>query len=679
MTSKRVPKKNQRRVGTAEAQKPTSAFPSGTPLWQVILAALAIGILVVVAYSNSIGNGFVWDDHEQIVMNPYMKPGAPLAPLFTSDVRFTRQDESGHTKVYRPLQLLTYRLVEDWFGGTQDAFHICSVLFAIGGALTAFAVFWLLTRTLGLAFAAAALFAVHPIHTEAVDWIAALPDLGFGLFALLAFALFLLRRTGPQRWILHGLSLLSFAIALLWKETAIVFPAIVATYAYVVESGVGSRTRRALVTSAPYWIVLAAYLALRAAVLGTLTTGPRDWALTPVQSILTMLYLMLSYWVKLALPFGLNAYHLFHPICSLADPRGWAAILLVFCAVAGIAALIRRAPLCAFAALWVCIYLVPAMNFNGLGRNPFAERYLYLPSVGFCLLVLIAATWPIERLPENARIPLGAALLASLLVGYIAKTVARNPVWKDDNTLFAETLLCSPDAPFVRYMVATAQSADPTTSGMAEQNYLKTIALSRQQLPPDNLFLLKGYEGLTSLYADRGQFDQAQAMLSQARAIAPNDPDVIGEEGMILARMGHGSDTEASLTRALAAQPNNENVLSALGVIAREEHHDLKRAEELFLRALAAHPQDDDLSASQHNNLAAVYADQGNFLAAIKEIRRAIRILPKDPEFHVNLANALAATGHFADGRVEAESALRIAPDDTNAREVLEQLNHLEK
>ncbi|QHN04356.1 tetratricopeptide repeat protein [Granulicella sp. WH15] len=665
MTTKRVLKKNQKPA-------PAQTFPLPLASWRTLLAALALCVLVVVAYGNSIGNGFVWDDHEQIVMNPYMKPDAPLAPLFTQDVRFTRQDQSGHTQVYRPLQLLTYRIVNDWSGGSPAAFHGCSILFAVAGALAAFAVFQLLTHRLGVACAAAALFAVHPVHTEAVDWIAALPDLGFGLFILLAFALFLRARTKP---LLQVLSLVAFAIALLWKETAVVFPIGVAAYVWLTEST--TRTRRALIASVPYWIVLAAYMALRVSVLGSLSTGPRDWALTPVQSLLTMLHLMISYWAKLALPLDLNAYHLFHPIRSVTDLRGWAAILLLLCAAAGIAALVRRAPLCAFAALGVFLFLVPAMNFNGLGRNPFAERYLYLPSAGFCLLAVLAAAWLIDRLPEKARTPVAGAVLAIVLVGYIAETILRNPDWKDDTTLFTATLPQSPDAPFVRYMVATAQSADSTTSPLAEQNYQKTIALAQEQLPPDRLFLLKGYEGLASLYADRSQFEQALAMLAKARALAPGDPDVAGEEGMILARAGHGSGSEESLNRALAAQPNNENVLAALGLIAREEHHDLKRAAELFTKALAAHPQEDDFSASQHNNLAGVYADQDNFTAAITELRHAIRILPQDPEFHVNLASALAATGDFPAARTEAETALRISPDDGNAREVLRRLNEM--
>jgi tetratricopeptide (TPR) repeat protein len=660
MKSKRIPKvKPEKRVAVTSRRR-----------WQlVLLACVALCALVLAAYWDSLDNGFVWDDHEQVVMNPYLKPDAAWGTLFTADVRFSRQDQAESTKVYRPLQLVTYRLVSGWADGGATAFHASSVAFAMAAALAAFWVFWLLTRQAGVAFAGAALFAVHPVHTEAVDWIAALPDLGVGLFVLLAFGLFCWRSRASL-----GLSLAAFGVALLWKETAVVFPLMIASYVWATESGEGSRPRRALMASGPYWALLAVYLAVRAAVLGGLAVGGRDWALPPVQSALTMAQLMLSYWGKLALPIGLNAYHVFHPVRSAGEAGGWLALVVLIAGLSGIAWLVRRAPLYGFAALWVLLFLLPAMNFSGLGRNPFAERYLYLPSAGFCLLLAMTAAWLLQRLPARSQAFAGMGLLAVTLAICVADTSVRNLAWRDDATLWRETLPLSPDAPFVRLMVASAAGTDLNA---AEQDYRKAIDLAQQQTPPDRLYTLKGYEGLASLYAERGLFDKAMDALTQARTLAPNDPDVAAEEGLILARVGRAGGSEDALKRALAAHPNNENLIAALGLIARDEHHDLKRAAELFAKALAVHAQQDDFSASQHNNLAAVYGDQENYAGAIAELREAIRILPTDPEFHVNLASALAATGRFDEARAEAEEALKIAPNDPNAQDVLARLNQV--
>ena len=693
----RSPAKTGQNKGRPSARAPESrprpAAPAASLLSRFVLATVALCALVLIAYGNSIGNGFVWDDHEQIVMNPRLKAHAPLAPLLTSDARFSSRTQSIETSAYRPLQMLTYRALAGSFDATPAAFHVCSVAFALLGTLAAFAMFWLLTRKLAIAFAAAALFAVYPIHTETVDWIAALPDLGLGLFTLLAFALFLAgrnaasrtRNTGPSlaaRWLFPACSLLAYAIALLWKETAVIFPVLIAAYAVLLEAvspdvaGVGfaSRARAALKESAAYWIVLAAYLALRLRALGAFKPGSRDWALTPLQLLLTALHLILAYWAKLALPIRLDAYYVFSPLRSLDDLRAVTTILLTLAAVAVLVYLLRRATLAGFAALWVTITLIPALNIYALGRNVFTERYLYLPSAGFCLLLVLAASWLLQRLPAKLRTPASAVLLLLVLAGFTAETIERNPDWKDDSTLFAQTLRLSPGAPFVRFMVATGQSSQPSEAASAEANYLQAIALAQQQIPPDRLDLVNSYEGLAWLYADRQQAGQALQLLARVHQIAPVDADADGEEGLILARAGRGSEAKALLERTLAAQPNNENVLSALAAIARDDDHDLNRAAALFSKALAIHAQDDDFRASLQNNLGGVYGEQGNFAAAIEHFQPAVGTSPADPEYRVNLANALAAAGRIPEARAEAEAALRLAPSDPAARDIVQRL-----
>jgi protein O-mannosyl-transferase len=641
------------------------------------LAACILVALTFIAYYNSLANGFVWDDHQQIVMNPTLRPAAPLTQIFSSDIRFAHQDPSVQNQTYRPLQMLTYRIVAGTFGLNPVPFHLASLLLAIACVLAAFAVFRLLTRSTFTAFAAAALFAVYPIHTEAVDWIAALPDLGCTFFLLIAFALFLAaRRTEKPRqpaWLFPLLSLAAYAIALLWKETAAVFPILVIVYALIVEK---TNLRVALKTSAAYWALLALYIAIRAAVLGGLATGTRNWALNPLQFLLTISHLTLSYWLKLAWPFQLNAYYVFSPLRSLTDPRAIAAILFVLAAIAALVYLIRRAPLPAFAALWVSIALLPAMDIYAVGRNVFAERYLYLPSIGFCLLLALAAARLIDLAPEKLRKPAAVSLLVIAVSAFAVATIQRNPDWKDDKTLFAETLVRSPNSPFVRVMVAGTQSEESPGSTEAEQNYLQAISLAKQETPQDRLDLVAAYKGLASVYADRSDNQHALQMLASAREIAPADPEADSEEGLILVRAGRWDEAEPLLNKAVAAQPDNENVLSTLGIVAWQHHHNLNKAIEWLTKALAAHPDRDSFNASVHNNLGGVYGEQGDYPSAIAQYKLAVAISPQDPEYHTNLANALGAANHYEEARSEAELALRIAPNYPQAKAVLENLTN---
>ena len=180
-----------------------------------------------------------------------------------------------------------------------------------------------------------------------------------------------------------------------------VFPAIIAAYAVCLRAGnFKERLLSSAKLSVPFWCVLAAYLVLRFRMLGSLTTRQRIWGLTSFQVGLNVFHLLAQYWWKLTAPLHLNAYYVFSPVRSIADPRAIAGILFVAIACVAIGYALGRAPLIAFAGLWVFITLLPVMNIYALGRNAFAERYLYLPSVGFCLLVAGVAASIVKRLPR---------------------------------------------------------------------------------------------------------------------------------------------------------------------------------------------------------------------------------------------------------------------------------------
>lgn len=582
---------------------------------RVGVAVGALCTLVLVAYSNTLGNGFVWDDNQQIVMNPDLRPEAPWTNLFSSDVwAHTHRDQPTRSNYYRPLQMVSYRMVSKLFGLDPWHLHLLNVVLAVAAALAAFTVYLKLTARLAFAFVAAALFAVHPVHSEAVDWISELPEVGCAAFVLLAFRLFLSiysRESGVtstadslKRGRLWCLSLLMFALALLWKETAIGFPAIVTAYVLCVETGsFGARLRSSARFSVPFWCVLVGYLALRFRILGFLAMRQRIWELTPIQVGLSVLHLMTLYWWKLIAPVHLNAYYVFSPVRSILDTRAISDIFFALLACAATWYALRRAPLAAFAALWVFIMLLPVMNIYALGRNVFAERYLYLPSFGFCLLAVIIAGAVIKRLPERVAKATSALLVVAVLLWFSSQTIARNRDWHDDATLFRRTLASSANAPFVHFMVASADSEDPTRAQSAEGHYLRAIELAEKENPADLLDLSRAYEGLSSLYAQRGDYVRALEILHRWRSVIPNEPEADSVEGLVLLRSGKWREAEPLLDRAFAARPRNENVLEALGLLAWEYKRNPHDAVDFFRRALAVHTARDDFRASLHNNL----------------------------------------------------------------------------
>jgi len=647
-------------------------------------------LLLVGSYWNSASNGFVWDDEQQVVMNPELRATTSWKSLFSSDVA-VYQEHRGQTwrsNYYRPLQMAFYRVTGELVGLDPLNLHILSIVFAFAAALAAFTVYLKLTGRFLLASVAAALFTVHPAHSEAVDWISALPEIGCTLFVLVSFGLFLQIRDENsglgssariKRAFFWCTSLLMFAVALLWKETAAALPVLVVTYVLCTNSAsVRQRLRSAATLSLPFWCVLASYLILRFRVLGFIANRQRNWALTPTQVALNDLNLIARYWWKLIVPVNLNAYYMFNPIRSVFELPAVYGILFAVAACVAVWYGFRRAPLAAFGGLWVFASLLPTMNIYLLGRNVFTERYLFLPSFGFCLFATLLSSALLKRLPSGIQKPASTLLVIAILLGCCVRTFARNTDWRDDATLFRRTLPLSPKAPFVHFMVASTQADDPVADAnaadSAESHYLTAIDLAEREDPPDFLDVSRAYEGLSSLYTDREEYTQALAAIHTWRSILPADPDTDTEEGYVLLKVGSWQKAEELLNRAFVARPEDENVLNALGLLAWEYKRNLDAAVQLFNRAIALHNLNDNFQASLHNNLGAVYGELRQFSSAIEQFRSAVLISPRDAEYHTNLATALAAVRRRDEAVAEASVALTINSHYSPAEELLQQL-----
>jgi len=642
--------------------------------------------LAVSAYLNTLQNNFVWDDTQQILRNPDIRGETPVSHLFTSDVwSFSHPGRPSRNNYYRPLQMLMYRLTAKLFGFSPSAFHTVNLILHLMVTLLAYASFYQLTRSLALAFTGGVLFALDPIHTEAVAWISASTEIGCALFFLLAFFLFLLAmrastEPGDRRFVRVTLwlsSYTSFALAMLWKEMAVTLPFVIASYLLFFDlrtSSPKARLRRALGRTLPYWIVVAAYLPLRHHALGFLYTSQRKFVLSPAGYFLTVLHLISKYFLELVLPLHLNAYQVFDPVQTLSDPRALAAIVFLLLVVAAFAYGWKRSPLAVFAGSWIFLTLIPVLNLRAVGRNVFAERYLYIPSLGFCLLAVWLASEALAMLPAGYRSWVGVCSLILVASLYLAGTVNRNQDWKDDFTLFSRTLEQSPNSPDLQNRVADLLRSEKGDSEGAEQHYLRGVALAEEQNPPEWDQLDSAYIGLALIDADRRQFERALAALDKAQAADPTDPQVESVRGSLLLELGRWKEAQTILSKRLAANSKDENVLNALGTIAWQDEHHYEQALDYFERALEVHPAADAFNASLHNNLGSVYCEMGRCPEAVEHFRRAIELVPDDPEYRTNLGSAFGLTGRPAEARAELEKVLTLAPNYAPAREALSNL-----
>lgn len=395
--------------------------------------AVAVPLAVaVIAYVNTLANGFVLDDWHLVVENAAVRR-LDVAALFA------RATVTGGGAFYRPLGLLSFAVEHALFGMRPAAMHLGSLVYHL---LAVAAVFGFARRVGGvrLATATALLFAAHPVHTEAVSGLANRPEVM--ATALYVTVLSLELSSLRDRWRIVVENLL-FLAALWCKESAVTLPlavALVALYA---------RKRNALAAAA--WLIpaLALYLVVRHHALGRLVYDASFGyfqSQPPSVRVLTLLKIVPSYARLLLWPAVLSADYSRDAIAD-ATTIEWrvvagAAIVVATLLVAGAGR--RRWPRVALGASLFAVAMLPYAHLTPLGF-PIAERYLYLPSVGFCLAAGAAVVALAERL---ARPSLAWAALGVIAAAMVARTADRNLDWRTPLSLWEATVAVVPQSGF---------------------------------------------------------------------------------------------------------------------------------------------------------------------------------------------------------------------------------------
>jgi tetratricopeptide (TPR) repeat protein len=593
-----------------------------------------VGVLLACAslpYLNILLNGFVYDDDTLLVQNPYVRGFQHLKEIFTGDIWSFRG--LAVTNYYRPMMTLGYMLVYKIFGLRPYGFHLVSLLLHALVVCLVFALTKRLTGDRKWAFVAGALFALHPIHTESVAWIAAVTDLELTFFYLITFGLFLaMARPGGGRSarLLTAMGA-TFVLALFSKEQAMTLPALATVYEHFYrEDRSQTSTSQKLARYGVLWLVGATYLLLRVHFLGALAPDQKFGQLSPLQILLSAMALVGQYVWKLVWPVRLCACYVFHPSTSPFD-FGVLAGLAVLLALAALFLVCwrnreRNVRFASFAILWFLATLAPVLNAHWVGENVFSERYLYLPSVGVAWLAGLGATklWSRARLRPAPRWAL-AFLGVTVGMLYAARIVIRDRDWNNDIVLYARTLELEPQS---RIFLNLGQAL--ANQGRFNEAIAQYSAALRIQ--PD---FYRAHLNLGAALAAQGRMDAAMAQYSEALRIQPDSPEPHNNLGNALKRQGRIDAAMAEYAEALRIKPH--------------------------------YPE-------AHNNLGASLAAQGRIDEAIAQYIEAIRINPDFAEAHVNLGQALAGQGRIDEAMAQYSEALRIKPDFPQAWYLLNDL-----
>jgi len=627
---------------------------------------LALLILVaVLPYLNSLFNGFVQDDNRQVVSNPYLRNFSHLREIFATNV-WSYVGAQGMTNYYRPLMTLGYLLCYQFLGPLAYGFHLANLVLNSGVVCLVYLVTERLFRNRTLGFVAAVIFALHPIHSESVNWIAAVTDLQLSLFYLLTFWFFLrIEKPGGKRSGAAELGMvLSFALALLAKEPAATLPFLATFFEHFLRDDRGQTSlRQKFSRYSPLWLLEAGYLLFRVWVFGGLAPVLQLPQISRREAFYSSFALVAEYVWKLFWPVNLCGFYSFHKSVALSDPRVIAGLLVLGMCLGAFVYFWSRERLVCFSLLWFFLNIAPVLNARWLGANVFTERYLYLPSLGFCWI----ASWAGRRLwiklvrPPAARW-FYAAGLAMLAILCVARIVSRNRVWHDDTIFYRTTLAAQPDALAIRINLG-AVYWNLGSPKLAEAEWREALRRA-----PDHWLILNN---LGLVCAREKNYDEAIKDFQRSIRSRPNYADSHMNLGRTYAEIGDGEKAEAQLKTAVALAP--------LYVQARNElakfYFDAGRFEEAEQQFRSSVSSGGTVLA--WNSLGEIYNRWDRRQDAARAFREAVALDPFDSRAHFGLGAALEAEGHTNEALKEYALGLQTDPRNPAVLESVERLKKL--
>jgi len=546
------------------------------------VAEMLVGAIAFLAYGATLGFQFVYDDKPQIVENPAVHAWHYLPHYFTSHV-WAELYPKVRGNYYRPLFLLWFRLNHALFGLNPAGWHLTTVICHVIATYLVFALVRRLTADRLVAFFAATLFGLHPVHIESVAWVSGVTDPLLAIFMLASFLAYLrFREENRLRW--AGLALLMFALDLFVKETAIVLAPIVFVYAwlYAPERTLASRFVSAVKQSAAFFAIAVLCLGLRVHVLKGFSHPGTTLAWSTI--VLTGPSVLWMYVRHLVLPVGLSGFYglpyVDKPtVTGFTVPMALMAVVIV--ALAWGISRLDDVRLALFACCWMVLPILPVLYLRAFVEGDIAhDRYLYIPSIGFVLLVVLGFRQIANRWRPNHK-PLQLAGIAVLAIAYTIGTATQQTYWASDMLLYSRGVEIAPNDNLACNNLANAL--------LDNGHPAEAIALYSQVLAREPSYWLSNYN-LGYSYYKIGYLQAAELYLRRAIGISDVDSDQYVYLGLTLWRQGQLDEAAQYVQRAIQIRPSAPGYHFVLGVI-RQDQKNLAAAESEFALELKYQPE----------------------------------------------------------------------------------------
>ena len=566
-----------------------SSIPAPKPRLPRWVLPAAILLATFLAYVGTLQFQFVYDDAGQIVVNTFIKQWKYLPVFFQTHV-WAQFNLHAISNYYRPFFLIWLLLNFKAFGLNPVGWHLTTVLAHMLATLAVFYFAQRLTRDRVAAGIAALLFGLLPVHLEAVAWVSGVTEPLFAMLLIPAFLCYLNFREGKGgKWI--GASLLLYAVAQFSKETAVVLPVFIGAYELLfplagetAPRSWAQRIRRGVLLALPYAVITAVYIPARIHALTTfsITNYPVPWTvnLMTIPGLLVF-YLRLLFW-----PVGLSAFY----DTDYVTAPGFQSFILPLLIVLGVAAALvwiglrSRSRTYWYLLLWTILPLLPVLNLKYFVKGELAhDRYLYLPSVGACILLGMALRRiPWGRVSLAGSEPVPAIPIAALALVMMATTILQSTYWANDLLLYKRGVDTAPGNNLARTDLGNAL--------IDAGRYEEGMEMYREVLARDPNFWLCVYNMGYENYA-HGNYERAENYLVHAAELYPVDGDTFYWLAQTEMNLGRLDRAEQAMDRALANEPRALGYRYVMGVVLQKQGK-LVPAIEMFRGELAKNPAD---------------------------------------------------------------------------------------
>ena len=600
--------------------KSSSIFPQ--VLTRSGLVLLIFFLIGSVTYLNTLNNPFEYDDDVVVVKNVNIREIGNI-PRFFFDPSLAANDPkiAGH---YRPLVITSYAINYTLGGLSPVGYHLVNLAFHVGSAFLVFLIVSAMSGGMGhgawAALAAGLIFLVHPFNAEAVNYITARSSLMSGFFYLMGFYCWVRFRGQASgnysSTVFYSASLLAFAAGMLSKEVVITLPIVFWLYDLYFTLRPAPRTLlnwRTYISYLPFvFIVVIPYIVIRISSFGgVLPHFKRDiWT-----QIFTALPVLILHWKMFLIPVLLTPVHYVKIYSTFwSFPVISSSLILTGYAVIAILLLRSSSYLCkvvSFFMSWFFIVLLPTaiIPLNAI----FQENRGYLAVVSFVVLAGVA----IGELEKIRLRKVGVVLLVFLIVIYSALVFQRNRVWKDELTLWSDTVQKVPQSP----LGFTALGVAYQRLGMynnAFDAYHKALILGGE-----SNFIV--HDSVARIYMTQKKWDMAAQSFEKAILAFSNKAETHHDLAVAYFRMDRLDLSEKHFKEAAGLNPKHYKSYYNMGVLYTKKGM-LEEAAQAYQKSLSLSPGDLKLRL----NLGTLLEDLGKKGEAVEQYRIVAEQAGKD-------------------------------------------------